>query len=110
MILQTQHHRTDGISGLAAARKELRAPVVNENEVRAAAGLTLVMGAVALCYAYFTRNYVPLRVVASFFFVEFLIRVMAGLKHSPVGVIARAGVPAAAGVGLRQAQALRRDA
>jgi hypothetical protein len=113
MIPQTQHsHRTDAqrsdgssalqrtvprtisfgqrISGLAADGKELHAPVFNENEVRAAAGLTMAIGAVAFCYAYFTGNYVPLRVVASVFFVEFLIRVTAGLQYSPIGVIARA--------------------
>ena len=78
------------VPGLAADGKQVLAPVFNENEVRAAAGLTMVIGAVAFCYAYFTRNYLPLRVVASVFFVEFLIRVTAGLQYSPVGVIARA--------------------
>jgi Domain of unknown function (DUF4395) len=113
MIPQTQHsHRTDAqrsdggiapdrtvprtisfgqrISGLVADGKELRAPVFNENEVRAAAGLTMVIGAVAFCYAYFTKNYVPLRAVTSFFALEFLIRVTAGLVYSPIGVISRA--------------------
>ena len=78
------------ISGLVTDGKQVLAPVFNENEVRAAAGLTMVIGAVAFCYAYFTRNYLPLRVVASVFFVEFLIRVTVGLQYSPVGVIARA--------------------
>ena len=32
----------------------------------------------------------PLQVVASLFFVEFLIRVTAGIRHSPFGRIARA--------------------
>jgi hypothetical protein len=68
---------------------ELHAPVVNENEVRAAAGLTMVIGAVAFCYAYFTRQYAPLQVVASLFFVEFLIRVAVGLRSSPIGALAR---------------------
>lgn len=67
-----------------------RAAVVNENEVRAAAGLTLVIGAVAFSYAYFAKQYVPLQVAASLFFAEFLIRVTAGLRYSPVGILARA--------------------
>jgi hypothetical protein len=58
--------------------------------VRAAAGLTLVIGAVAFGYAYFDENYVPLQVVTTFFFVEFLIRVTTGLRYSPMGVIAHA--------------------
>ena len=45
--------------------------MVDENEVRAAAGLTTVIGAAAFSYAYFTRQYVPLRVVASLFALEF---------------------------------------
>ena len=61
--------------------------VVDENLARAAAGLTMVMGAVAFSYAYFTKQYVPLQVVASFFFVEFLIRVTVGLRYSPVGAL-----------------------
>ena len=73
-----------------AARTTARAPLVNENEVRAAAGLTMVIGAVAFGYAYFTRQYVPLQVAASLFFVEFLIRVTVGLRYSPIGVLARA--------------------
>jgi hypothetical protein len=69
--------------------RELRSAVFNENEARAAAGLTLVAGAVAFAIAYFDHQYVPLRVVATFFFVEFLIRVTAGLRYSPVGVVSR---------------------
>ena len=60
------------ISGLAVDGTELHAPVFNENQVRAAAGLTIVIGAVAFVYAYFDQQYVPLQVVSSLFFVEFL--------------------------------------
>jgi Domain of unknown function (DUF4395) len=76
--------------GFAAEDMRPRAAVVNENEVRAAAGLTLVIGAVAFSYAYFAKQYAPLQVAASLFFVEFLVRVTAGLRYSPVGVVARA--------------------
>jgi Domain of unknown function (DUF4395) len=65
-----------------------RPAVFNEIEVRAAAGLTMVVGAVAFAYAYFDKQYVPLQVVASLFFVEFLTRVTIGLSYSPFGVIA----------------------
>jgi hypothetical protein len=63
--------------------------MVNENEVRAAAGVTMVIGAVAFSYAYFTKQYIPLQVAAGFFLLEFLIRVTAGIRYSPVGVLAR---------------------
>jgi Domain of unknown function (DUF4395) len=64
--------------------------VVNEKAVRAAAGLTMVIGAVAFSYAYFDKHYVPLQVAASLFFVEFLIRVTVGIRYSPIGVLAYA--------------------
>ena len=57
----------------------------NENEVRAAAGLTLVIGAVAFAYAYFAQQYAPLQVAATLFFVEFLVRLRFGIRYSPVG-------------------------
>ncbi len=78
------------IPGLTVDGKELRARVFNEREVRAAAGLTMVIGAIAFSYAYFTKQYVPLQVVASLFFVEFLTRLAAGIRCSPIGVISRA--------------------
>lgn len=67
-----------------------RPAVFNENEVRAAAGLTMVAGAVAFSYAYFDKQYIPLQVMASLFLVEFLIRVTFGLRYSPFGVLAHA--------------------
>jgi hypothetical protein len=68
----------------------LRPGVFNENEVRAAAGLTMVAGAVAFSYAYFHKQYVPLQVIAAVFSAEFLIRLTAGLRYSPFGLLARA--------------------
>jgi hypothetical protein len=67
-----------------------RAPVYNEHEVRAAAGLTMAAGTVAFCYAYFDKEFLPIKVVSTLFFVDFLIRVTAGLMYSPTGILARA--------------------
>jgi hypothetical protein len=67
-----------------------RAAVFDETEVRAAAGLTMVAGAIAFAYAYFAKQYVPLQVVASLFLVEFLVRVTLGLRYSPFGAVAHA--------------------
>jgi hypothetical protein len=63
--------------------------VINENEARAAAGMTMVLGAVAFCYAYFQHRYLLLQVVTIFFFVEFVIRLTAGISRSPIGFLAR---------------------
>jgi hypothetical protein len=78
------------IDGLAPDGRELRAAVFDENQVRAAAGITMVIGAVAFGSAYFADDYLLLQAASTLFFVEFLIRVTTGIRYSPVGVIARA--------------------
>ncbi len=77
------------IPDLVVDGRELTAGVFNEHEVRTAAGITMLVGAVAFCYAYFEHKYIGLQTVASFFFVEFLLRVTFGIRYSPVGVVSR---------------------
>jgi hypothetical protein len=71
-----------------AGGRQVAAPVVNEHVARAAAGLTMAIGVVAFAYAYFEHRYWGLQVVSSFFFVEFLVRVTAGISRSPIGLLA----------------------
>jgi hypothetical protein len=78
------------LSGLTVDGAELQAAVVDENQARAAAGLTMVLGAVAFSFAYFDAQYLLLQAVSTVFFVEFLARLTVGLRHSPMGAIARA--------------------
>jgi hypothetical protein len=78
------------ISGLAADGTELQAAVFDENAVRAAAGVTMVLGALAFSLAYFDAQYIPLQVVSTLFFVEFLMRLTFGIRYSPIGVMAGA--------------------
>lgn len=77
------------IEGLAMAGQPIKAGVFDENQVRAAAGITLVLGAVAFVYAYFAKQYLPIQLVTTFFFIEFALRVGLGLRYSPVGQLAR---------------------
>jgi hypothetical protein len=76
------------IEGLTHDGQPVRAGVFNEHQVRAAAGITLVLGALALAWAYFAKEYVPIQTVTTFFFVEFLVRVGFGIQFSPLGVVA----------------------
>jgi Domain of unknown function (DUF4395) len=76
------------ITGRAADGRTLRAAVVDEAQVRAAAGITMVAGAVAFAYAYFDHHYMPLQIVATCFFVEFALRLIVGLPYSVTGVVA----------------------
>jgi len=76
------------IEGLSVDGRPVRAAVFDEQAVRAAAGITLVLGAVAFAHAYFARVYLPIQAVTVLFFVEFALRLLLGLPRSPVGVLA----------------------
>ena len=76
------------VADRAGAGDAALAAVVDEHRVRACAGLTMVLGAVAVACAYFRQVYWPLQVVSALFALDFLIRVTAGLRYSPVGVLA----------------------
>jgi len=78
------------IAGLTADGREVRAAVFDEHEVRAAAGLTMVAGALGFGPAYFQHQYLPLRLVTAFLCAEFLVRVTVGLRYSPASLVARA--------------------
>jgi hypothetical protein len=68
----------------------------------------MVAGAVAFAYAYFDKQYVPIQIVASLFFVEFAIRVTVELRYSPFGVVAHAMTRGRTPrVGLGETKALR---
>ena len=77
------------VPGLVINGRSVKSGVFDENQVKAAAGITLVLGAVAFVYAYFGKEYAPIKVVTTLFFIEFLIRVTIGIKFSPVGILAR---------------------
>jgi hypothetical protein len=69
-------------------RATLRAPAVNEQQARVAAGITMALGAIAFVYANFDKLFWPIRTVSAFFFVDFLLRVTVGLERSPAGIVA----------------------
>ena len=68
--------------------KALHAAVVNEHQARAAAGITMALGAAAFVYANFDKLFWPIRTVSALFCIDFLVRVTAGLERSPTGVVA----------------------
>jgi uncharacterized protein DUF4395 len=78
------------IAGSATRDTGAPAAMVDEHAVRAAAGLTMLIGAVAFSCAYFDRNYVPLQIVTAVFFADFLTRVTLGLRYSPTGALGHA--------------------
>jgi hypothetical protein len=57
------------IEGVAVNGRNLHAGVFNESEVRAAAGMTMVIGAVAFVLARTQKIYIPLQLTTIFFFI-----------------------------------------
>ena len=76
------------LEGRTVGGKRVVAPVVNEHIARAAAGTTMAIGSAAFAYAYFEHRYWGLQIVTAFFFIEFLVRLSAGISRSPVGLLA----------------------
>lgn len=64
-------------------------PVLNEREIRAAAGILFFATFLSLMFIVFRGNFVPLKYVITFFFVDFLIRVFISPKYSPSLIIGR---------------------
>jgi len=81
-------HLNQSVKPLVVDGMEVYAAVVDENQARVAAGLTLALGAVAFVYANFDKLFWPIRAVSAFFFADFSIRVIAGLERSPAGLVA----------------------
>ena len=66
----------------------MNAAVVNEHQARAAAGITMALGATAFVYANFDKLFWPIRIVSTFLCVDFVCRVTVGLERSPSGLVA----------------------
>lgn len=62
--------------------------VVNERAVRAGAGIMLLLGLFAFSQALYVGNRLPLYVIVTLFFIDFLIKVVNGPKYSPISNIA----------------------
>ena len=99
------------IEGLDVDGRPLRAAVFDEHAVRAVAGLTMALGAVAFAYAYFAKVYAPIQAVTVLFFAEFALRARRWPAREPARMArARAGAAPRPAVGLGQAEAVRLDA
>lgn len=64
-------------------------PVLNEREVRAAAGLLFLATYTSLMFIMFKGNFIPIKYVIAIFLTDFLIRVFINPRFSPTLIIAR---------------------
>lgn len=77
------------IPGLKIDDQDAPYPVMNDREVRAIAGIMLILGVIAFSFAFFHQNFLPLKVVVVLFFLDFTWRVIFGTKLSLIAIMAR---------------------
>lgn len=68
---------------------EYKILVLNEREIRAAAGIMFLATFLSLMFIVFEGNFVPIKYVISIFLVDFSIRVFVNPKYSPVLILGR---------------------
>jgi len=64
-------------------------PVLNEREIRAAAGILFLFTYTALMFILFAQNFILIKYVITFFLLDFLIRVLINPRFSPTLIIGR---------------------
>lgn len=64
-------------------------PVLNEREIRAAAGILFLATFLSLMFILFRNNFVPVKYVITFFLIDFLIRVFINPRYSPTLIVGR---------------------
>ena len=64
-------------------------PVLNEREIRAAAGILFLATFLSLMFIIFRNNFVPIKYVITLFLTDFMIRVFVNPKFSPTLIIGR---------------------
>jgi hypothetical protein len=64
-------------------------PVLNEREIRAAAGILFLATFTSLLFILFKGNFVPIKYIITFFLADFMIRVFINPRFSPTLILAR---------------------
>ena len=64
-------------------------PVLNEREIRAAAGILFLATFTSLMFILFKKNFVPIKYVLTFFLMDFIVRVFISPRFSPTLIVAR---------------------
>lgn len=64
-------------------------PVMNEREIRAAAGILFLATFLSLMFIVFKGNFVPIKYIITLFLTDFLIRVFINPRFSPTLILGR---------------------
>ena len=69
--------------------EEYDTPVLNEREIRAAAGILFLAMFISLMLVIFKKNFLPIKYLITAFLIDFIIRVFINPKFSPTLIIGR---------------------
>ena len=72
------------IPGLKIYGKEANYPVLNERDVRAAAGIMLMLAVFSFAQAFLVRQFIFLQIFVILFFLEFWIRIFVNPDYAPI--------------------------
>ncbi|MBR7800176.1 DUF4395 domain-containing protein [Undibacterium fentianense] len=87
-LYELKTFRQDPYLSNAIAHAELiQQGVVDERAVRASAGLTMMLAMLVFCAAFFYGMFLPITLFASYSFLDFVLRVCAGVQFSPTLVL-----------------------
>ncbi|MGB3007883.1 MAG: DUF4395 family protein, partial [Chitinophagaceae bacterium] len=64
-------------------------PVLNEREIRAAAGILFLATFLSLIFIMFQNNFVPIKYVIILFLIDFIIRVFINPAYAPTLIMGR---------------------
>lgn len=64
-------------------------PVLNEREIRAAAGILFLATFLALMFIVFKGNFIPIKYIITLFLIDFIIRVLINPKYAPTLIVSR---------------------
>jgi len=76
------------IPNLKIDNQEAPYPVVNEREIRAAAGIMFLIGVIAFAIIFFTKDYTLLYIIVPLFWLDFLLKTVFQPHYSIFGYIA----------------------
>lgn len=75
------------IDGLEIEGKPAPYGVVNENAIRASAGLMFALAFFTMIYTYLTKDFLVVKIVVPLFFISFFLLVFVGPNASPFAII-----------------------
>lgn len=77
------------IPGLVINKTPITYPVVNEREIRGAAGIMFLLGIIVFCYTFLTKDFIYVYIIVPVFWLEFFLKTIFHPRFSMFGFLAK---------------------